>query len=99
MKYKNVQGGEPDKAQLLAFGDERGGYTLDRLKVTSTEELLVSKRDGQPVVLLLKNSPLSHDSYRIIAHEATGVDGSRMVALDNGGAQLLTEEEFQAAKK
>ena len=99
MKYEAVVGGQPNESQLLSFGDERGGYTLDRLGVSSTRDLLLSKRDGQPIVLLLDNSQLNHDGHRVIAHEAAGVDGTRMVALDNGGAALLTEEEFEAARK
>lgn len=92
------RGQAPTLDQLKQFGNEET-YTIERLKVDNVDELLVSNRDKQPVVLLLDGKKLAHEGERIIAHEATGVDGSRMVALFSGGAVLLTDEEFKAAKK
>lgn len=92
------RGKTPNLEQIKQYSTENS-YTLNRLEVDNVDELLVSKRDNQPLVLMLEGSKLTHNGAKIIAHETTGANGSRMVALDNGGALLLNEEEFNAAKK
>lgn len=92
------RGKAPNLEQMKQYASENS-YTLNRWKVDSVDDLLVSKRDNQPLVLMLEKSKLTHNGEKIIAHETTGVDGTRMVALASGGAELLTAEEFTAAKK
>lgn len=101
LKCRSSSRGAPvNEATLKEFGSsELASMTLERFDATSFDELLTSNRDGAPIELTLSKSKMRLEGVRVIAHETVGRDGSRLVALESGGAELLTEEEFKALSK
>jgi len=86
-----------DEAQLKRFISQKGARDLAGRQLASVDELFVSARDGEPLVIKYgqKSSPaeaLAPDS--IVAYEKTGVHGQRLVALPTGGVAELDQNEF-----
>jgi hypothetical protein len=68
----------------------KANLTLDAMKVNSIDELFISKRDGQPLVVVYGQAPAGSD---VVVYEQTGVDGLREV-----GHRIGVVEEVDAAK-
>lgn len=68
----------------------KGNPSLDALKVSSLDELFVSERDGQPLVVVYGKAPAGSD---LVVYEQTGVDGLRQV-----GHRIGMVEEVDASK-
>jgi hypothetical protein len=67
---------------------------VDRKEIDS---LFISERDGQPFVVLygLKITGISGKSGSVLAHEKTGKNGKRLVALSNTKVEHVDESGFQ----
>lgn len=68
----------------------KANLTLDAMKVNSIDELFISKRDGQPLVVVYGQTLPGSD---IVVYEQTGVDGLREV-----GHRIGMVEEVDAGK-
>ena len=82
-----------DAADFRAFIESLGPGVLERAGLSDLDELLESRRDGQPFALKYKNGNWALD--RAIAYEQKGTDGTRYVATDLGSVSEITEEQFQ----
>ena len=60
----------------------------EKLKVGSIDDLFVSERDGQPLVIVYGTPPKASD---VIVYEQTGVDGKRQVGHRIGMVEELDE--------
>lgn len=80
--------------QLQAFIDNKGSYALEKEGVASLNELLTSRRDGQPLVLLFGQDVIDQDGRRLVAYEQEGKAGSRMVAYADGSSETVDAERF-----
>ncbi len=100
-KYRGTHAGErpADVAAPTTFTTERGGYTLKRLGISNAAELFLSERDGQPYVLFLEESQPRYDGQAVLGYEAEGVNGKKIIGLENGEVRLLNEQEFQKVEK
>ncbi|MBA3484608.1 MAG: hypothetical protein H0T51_22620 [Pirellulales bacterium] len=65
---------------------------LKALKVESLDELFVSERDGQPMVVAYGPSPFGVD---VVAYEQTGVNGMRQVGHKIGMVEEVDEARFR----
>jgi hypothetical protein len=98
-RYISQHGGRPP-ADEAAFRKFLEGLSPDELKsfgVSSIDEMLVSKRDGQPYKILYgppSGPPLGPGGQPIIAYESKGVSGKRFVASSVGGVIEVDDAEF-----
>lgn len=76
-KVSSDLGREPANEQEFKQGITNSGVPLERLSVASVDELFISDRDGQPLVVVYGRRPQGSD---VIIYEQTGVDGKRQVA-------------------
>jgi len=60
------------------------------------EEFLISRRDGKPFVVLYGTSPNAKEG--ILAYEAEGKEGKRLVLTREGSIQQWSDEEVAAKK-
>jgi hypothetical protein len=67
---------------------------LDVLGVDSIDDLFVSERDGQPLVILYGSDRKGVDP-RVVAYEAVGKDGARLVGFDSGQITEADETHFK----
>lgn len=76
------------------FKDKLKGadLSLQSLKINSTDELFVSERDGQPLVVVYGSVPAGSD---VVVYEQTGVDGKRMVGHRIGMVEEVDDAKFQ----
>jgi len=81
-KATSVLGRSPADEQEFKAAVAKGPMDLDVLGVSSVDELFVSDRDGQPLVILY--GPRLKNSHGVIAYEQTGKDGVRLVGTSNG---------------
>jgi hypothetical protein len=89
-----------DEAQLKRFFRQKGTRTATEANAASTDDLFVSERDGQPLVVKYadKSAPVKAlDADTVIAYEKTGIGGNRLVALANGRVSELDEKRFAMA--
>jgi hypothetical protein len=93
-KATSVLGRHPADEQEFKTAVSQGPMDLDVLGVSSIDELFVSDRDGQPLVILY-GAP-SKGVKGVIAYEQTGVDGVRLVGTSNG--QVIEAEAAHFAK-
>jgi hypothetical protein len=93
-KATSVLGRNPADEQEFKAAVSQGEMDLDVLGVSSVDELFVSDRDGQPLVILYGAQPKS--SQGVIAYEQTGKDGIRLVGTSNG--QVIEADAAQFAK-
>lgn len=92
---RTVQGRAPaDEERFKSFIAEKGAKTLERVKVTSADELLTSERDGQPFMVIYGKPPTGVNPD-VIAFEQTGVDGKRQVGFGMGHVQEVDEAKFK----
>ena len=69
----------------------KSNLSLDALKVDSLDELFVSERDGQPLVVVYGQAPTGSD---VVVYEQTGVDGKRQVGHRIGMVEEVDEARF-----
>jgi hypothetical protein len=94
-QYVSAHGGEApvDAADFRAFVESLGPGVLQRAGLSGLDDLLESRRDGQPFALKYRNGDWALD--RAIAYERKGVEGTRFVATNLGSVSEITEEQFQ----
>jgi hypothetical protein len=80
----------PKDEQEFKAEIEKSDVSLEALKVDSLDELFVSERDGQPLVVAYGQAPADSD---VVVYEQTGVDGLRQV-----GHRIGMVEEVDAAR-
>ncbi|HEX6961897.1 MAG TPA: hypothetical protein VF175_08530 [Lacipirellula sp.] len=80
----------PKNEQELKQTIGKMGLNLEAMKLASVDELYVSERDGQPLVIVLPPN-----SKGVIAYEKTGVDGTRLVAFSEGNVQEVDEVQMR----
>jgi hypothetical protein len=89
-----------DEVQLKRFFRQKGTRTAAEANAANTDDLFVSERDGQPLVVKYadKSAPVKAlDADTVIAYETTGIGGNRLVALANGRISELDEKRFAMA--
>jgi hypothetical protein len=69
----------------------KANLTLDAMKVNSIDELFISKRDGQPLVVVYGQAPAGSD---VVVYEQTGVNGLREVGHRLGNVEEVDEAKF-----
>jgi hypothetical protein len=82
-----------DETEFKEFINNQGGKVLEKVGVSSADEMLVSERDGKPFVVLYKK-PTSDKAAGIVAYEAEGVDGVRDVGYELGNISEMNEDQF-----
>jgi hypothetical protein len=70
----------------------RLGLSLEKLSVNSVDDLFVSERDGQPLVVIYGPSNPTSD---VIVHEQTGVNGKRQVGHKIGLVEEVDDARFK----
>jgi hypothetical protein len=76
-------GKNPENEQEFKNAVSHGKMDLDVLGVSSVDELFISDRDGQPLVIVYGQQPKGV-APGVIAYEQTGKDGVRLVGTSNG---------------
>jgi hypothetical protein len=89
-----VLGRNPADEQEFKAAVGQGKMDLDVLGVSSVDELFVSDRDGQPLVILY--GAQAKNSQGVIAYEQTGENGVRLVGTSNG--QVIEADATQFLK-
>lgn len=98
-RYVSQHGGQAP-ADEAAFRKYLATLSPEEFKgfgVASVDEMLVSKRDGQPYTILYgppTGPPLGPGGTPIIAYEKQGVGGKRFVASSIGGVTEVDDAEF-----
>jgi hypothetical protein len=67
--------------------------SLEKLRVDSIDELFVSERDGQPLVVVYGSPPAGSD---VVVYEHTGVNGKRLVGHRIGMVEEADEATFKS---
>jgi hypothetical protein len=91
-KVSSDIGREPANEQEFKQGIVNSGIPLERLSVTSVDELFISDRDGQPLIVVYGVRPKGSD---VIIYEQTGVDGKRQIAHRIGTIEEIDEAKFK----
>ncbi len=89
-----------DEAQLKTFIRQKRGQSPAGGAVANPDDLFVSARDGQPLVIKYGQKagvPGRIAPSTIIAYEQTGVGGKRLVVLPTGGVAELDADSFATA--
>ena len=98
-RYVSQHRGQPPQDEE-AFRKYLSTITAEELKgfgIASVDEMLISKRDGQPYTILYgppTGPATGPGGTPIIAYETQGVDGKRFVASSIGGVVEVDEAEF-----
>jgi hypothetical protein len=92
--------GQPpkDEAEFKAYLATVSADELKQFKVASVDELFVSKRDGQPHVVVYgttTNPAIGQGGAPVIAYEKQGVGGKRYVATSMGAVEEVDEARFK----
>lgn len=66
--------------------------TTEKLRVDSIDELFVSERDGQPLVVTYGSTPLASD---VVVYEQIGLNGKRQVGHKIGMVEEVDEAQFK----
>jgi hypothetical protein len=97
-EFLALHGGQPpaDVPAMRTFLESRMPVLTADYNVKSPDDLLVSPRDGQPLVIVCgrKMAPADSPETPLAAYEQTGVDGKRLVSGVRYGPVELTPEEF-----
>lgn len=83
--------------ELKSFAREQGEAFVKEANVASADELFVSERDGQPIVVRLGKLKPPKDPMDpvVTCHEQRGVNGQRIVAYQGGAAEEVDDARFQ----
>lgn len=90
LKLRRPPKDEHEFKQFLAGAN----VPLDSLHVGSLDELFVSERDGQPLVVQYGTRKGSD----VVVYEQTGVDGKRLIGHKIGMVEEVDDAAFQALK-
>jgi hypothetical protein len=66
--------------------------SLEKLRVDSIDELFVSERDGQPLVVVYGSTPTASD---IVVYEQTGLKGKRQIGHRIGMVEEVDEAQYK----
>jgi hypothetical protein len=80
----------PKDEQELKQTISKMDLNLEAMKLSNVDEVFVSERDGQPLVIVLPPN-----AKGVIAYEKTGVEGTRLVAFSEGNVQEVDESRFR----
>ena len=94
--YKRTTVGRPKTPTLFREYLQSRSEDLKRYNVETLDQLLVSPRDGQPLIIVTsqRRVPFGAPGMPWAAYEQTGVDGKRIAVQVRGGAHELTAEEI-----
>jgi hypothetical protein len=83
-----------DENDFRDFVQSLGPGVLERAGFSGMQEVLLSRRDGQPFAVNYKSVvwKLNH----VIAYEQLGMDGTRCIASDLGAVSEISEQQFQS---
>jgi hypothetical protein len=97
ISFMNNNAGRPPASEdeFKRYVAEKGGPVFDSAGVSTAEEMFISPRDNEPYVILYGNDAAKLLSRGIVAHERTGVNGSRLVGRRAGSIEDLGEAEFR----
>jgi len=83
----------PNEQEFKKFITENGSQMLERSGVTAVDELFVSDRDGQPLVVTYGKYPAGMNA-KIVVYEKNGADGKRFVGYNSGAVELVDDARF-----
>jgi hypothetical protein len=83
----------PNEQEFKKFITEKGSQMMERAGVTSVDELFVSDRDGQPLVVTYGKYPAGMTS-KIVVYEKNGAEGKRFVGYNVGAVELVDDARF-----
>jgi hypothetical protein len=83
-------GRSPANEQEFKTAIGKMDVSLEAMKLGSIDEVFVSERDGQPLVIVYGPSPNG-----VVAYEQTGVDGKRQVGFKLGNVEEADETRFK----
>ena len=83
----------PNEQDFKKFIAANGSQALERSGVTAVDELFVSDRDGQPLVVTYGKYPTSMNA-KIVVYEKNGADGKRFVGYNSGAVELVDDARF-----
>jgi hypothetical protein len=83
----------PNEQEFKKFITEKGSQMMDRAAVTGVDELFVSDRDGQPLVVTYGKYP-PEMAAKIVVYEKSGADGKRFVGYNSGAVELVDDARF-----
>lgn len=86
-------GKNPANAEEFKQAIASGNVDWSTLGVSGPEELLVSDRDGKPLVILY-GPPAKPGPLYVVAYEQEGLDGVRLVGMSNGQMQSADAATF-----
>ena len=96
--YLSHNGGKlpPNETELKKFISATGKSFLAERKIANLDELFVSPRDGQRLLVGYGTEKLvrGFSTDPIVAHEQTGVKGMRLVAFPSGAVVEVSPEMF-----
>jgi len=95
MMYNSVSaklGRHPKDEQEFKDTLRKSDVSLEALKVDSIDELFVSERDGQPLVVVYGPTTPGSD---VVVYEQTGVNGMRLVGHEIGMVEEVDEQRFR----
>ena len=95
-QYASAHGGEAprDADDFRVFVQSLGSGVLERAGLSGLDELLSSRRDGEPFAVKYQSG--NWTLKNVIAYEQQGAGGTRYIATDLGGVSELTEQQFQS---
>jgi hypothetical protein len=83
----------PNEQEFKKFIAENGSQSLERAGVTAVDELFVSDRDGQPLVVIYGKYPAGMNA-KVVVYEENGADGKRFVGYNSGAVELVDDARF-----
>lgn len=81
-----------DVAELKAFAE--GSNLLSSNGISRFDELLLSERDSQPLVLCFGKDLIRSRGRTIIGYEAAGKENERLIAFEGGVVEAYDPQEF-----
>ena len=83
----------PNEQDFKKFIAENGSQVLERSGVKAVDELFVSDRDGQPLVVTYGKYPAGMNA-KIVVYEKNGADGKRFVGYNSGAVEIVDDARF-----
>ena len=87
-----------DKAEFVSFIEEQGDWVLKEAQAGSIDDLFISERDEQPLVVLYGKETKWLNDLQVVVHETKGADGQVMIGYMSGDSELVYEEAFKSMK-
>ena len=92
-QYYTLEREFADLADGMVFIAENGSQVLERSGVKAVDELFVSDRDGQPLVVTYGKYPAGMNA-KIVVYEKNGADGKRFVGYNSGAVEIVDDARF-----